>query len=62
MDFHFMMNEVLKKYLKHLRDMQKSYTIEILDSKDPSAQYVISQALKIYLKIYWMKLKALNIK
>ena len=57
-----MMNEVLKKYLKHLRDMQKSYTIEILDSKDPSAQYVISQALKIYLKIYWMKLKALNIK
>ena len=53
-------NELISvKISKAFRRYARSYSIEIIDSKDPSVQFtLVNQVLKTYLKIYELKLKS----
>ena len=44
MNFHFKMNQVIKKISKAFKRYARSYRIEIIDSKDPSVQLTVSKS------------------
>ena len=43
MSFHFIMSQVSQKNQIHLKDMQRSYKVEIIESKDPLVQLEASK-------------------